>query len=56
MAENVPAIEANIRRVGVPLTRVKYLLNSHAHFDHAADLAALQRDTGAKLAVMDGDA
>jgi len=47
MAENVPAIEANIRALGYKLTNVKLLLNSHAHFDHAAGLAALKRDTHA---------
>jgi len=56
MAENVPAIERNIRAVGVPINRIKWLLNSHAHFDHAAGLARLKRDSGAKLAVMDADA
>lgn len=56
LAPNVPAIERNIARVGVRLRDVKILLNSHAHFDHAAGLARLQRDTGARLAVMDADA
>ena len=48
LAPNVPAIERNIAAVGVPLRSVKLLLNSHAHFDHAAGLAALKRDTGAR--------
>lgn len=49
IARNVPAIEASIRALGVPLDRVKLLLNSHAHYDHAAGLARLKRDTGAAL-------
>lgn len=55
MEENVPAIEANIKALGFKLGDVKVLLNSHAHFDHAGGLAALKRDTGAKLAAMSGD-
>ncbi|TPG13072.1 subclass B3 metallo-beta-lactamase [Sphingomonas oligophenolica] len=56
LEQNVAAIERNIASVGVPIHGVKILLNSHAHFDHAAGLAQLQRDSGARLAVMDGDA
>lgn len=56
LAENVPAIERNIAALGVPLRSVKFLLNSHAHFDHAGGLAALKRDTGATVAAMDADA
>lgn len=55
MEENVPAIEANITALGFKLSDVKILLNSHAHFDHAGGLAALKRDTGAKLHAMAGD-
>ena len=55
MAENVPAIERNIAAVGVRLRDVKLLLNSHAHFDHAAGLAKLKADSGARLAAGIGD-
>lgn len=55
MAQNVPAIEANIRSLGFKLSDVKILLNSHAHFDHAGGLAALKRDTGATVEAMRGD-
>lgn len=55
LAENVPAIERNIVAVGVPLARVRVLLNSHAHFDHAAGLAKLKADTGARLIAGVGD-
>ncbi|WP_026325817.1 subclass B3 metallo-beta-lactamase [Sphingomonas sp. Mn802worker] len=55
MAENVPAIERNISAVGVPLDRVRLLLVSHAHFDHAAGDAALVRDTGARVVAGAGD-
>ncbi len=42
-------IAANIRKLGFQLTDVKYLLNSHEHFDHAGGLSKLQRMTGAQL-------
>lgn len=55
MEEDVPAIEANIRTLGFRLEMVRTLLNTHAHFDHAAGLARLKRDTGAKLLAMGPD-
>ena len=55
MAQNVPAIERNIVSLGVPIRDVKLLLNSHAHFDHAAGLAKLKADSGARLAAGAGD-
>ena len=55
MAENAAVVELNIRRLGVPLRSVRWLLNSHAHFDHAGGLAAVKRDSGARLAVMAAD-
>lgn len=55
MAENVPRIEANIATLGFRLKDVRLLLNSHAHFDHAAGLARLKRDSGAALLASAGD-
>jgi metallo-beta-lactamase class B len=49
LPESAPLIEKNIRALGVKLSDIKILLNSHAHFDHAGGLAALKRATGAKL-------
>ena len=34
---------------------MKLILNSHAHFDHAAGIARLKKDTGAELAASAGD-
>ena len=56
MAENVPAIERNIAASGVNMRDVKLILLSHAHFDHAAGVAGLQRASGASLVVGAGDA
>ena len=55
MEQNVPAIEANIRSLGFRVEDVEILLNSHAHFDHAAGLARLKKDSGAILAASAGD-
>ncbi|HVF94201.1 MAG TPA: subclass B3 metallo-beta-lactamase [Sphingomonas sp.] len=55
MAENVPAIRANIERIGVRARDVKLLLVTHAHFDHAAGDAAMKAATGARLVAGAGD-
>lgn len=55
MEQNVPTIEANIRALGFKLSDVDILLNTHAHFDHAAGLARLKKDTGAGLLASAGD-
>ena len=52
-AETPPQIESNIRALGFKLSDVKILLIGHAHPDHVGGLAALQRDTGARIAAMD---
>lgn len=45
----VPAIEANIRRLGFRVRDVKIILSTEPHFDHAGGLAALVRDSGATV-------
>lgn len=40
---------ANLRELGFVPGEVKYILNTHAHMDHAAGLAALRQQTGARL-------
>lgn len=42
-------IEANIRTLGFHVRDVRWILNSHAHADHAGGIAALQRDSGAQV-------
>lgn len=51
LSKNAPMIEANIRALGFKLEDVKYILNSHAHFDHAGGIAALANDSGATVVV-----
>ena len=47
LPQSAPLIEANIKALGFRLEDVKYILNSHAHWDHAGGIAALQRASGA---------
>lgn len=42
-------IAENIRALGFQITDVKYILNSHEHYDHAGGIAKLQRMSGAQL-------
>src|SRR5205085_2469259 len=55
LPQNAPLVEANIRKLGFKLGDVKFILNSHAHFDHAGGLAKLKADTGASLIAQAGD-
>jgi metallo-beta-lactamase class B len=55
-AETAPQIERNIAELGFKLTDVKFLLNSHAHFDHAGGLAELKKLTSAKFLASERDA
>lgn len=56
LPETASQVERNIATLGVPLSAVKILLNSHAHYDHAGGLATLKADTGATLYASAGDA
>ncbi|MBC7768517.1 MAG: MBL fold metallo-hydrolase [Phycisphaerales bacterium] len=48
-AQSAPQIIASVEALGFDIADVRYLLNSHAHFDHAAGLARLQRASGAEM-------
>ncbi len=54
-AETAPQIEANIKTLGFKLSDVKFILNSHAHLDHAGGIAELKRLSGAKFVAMEQD-
>ncbi|HEU4700237.1 MAG TPA: subclass B3 metallo-beta-lactamase, partial [Gemmatimonadales bacterium] len=50
LPESAPLIAANIERLGFRLRDVKWIVNSHAHFDHAGGIAELVRRSGARVA------
>ncbi|MET0411303.1 MAG: subclass B3 metallo-beta-lactamase [Polyangiaceae bacterium] len=56
LPETAPLIAKNVATLGFDLRQVKYLLNSHAHFDHAGGLAELKRLSGAQLVASRADA
>ena len=55
LAENATMVEHNIAAAGVRPRDVKLILVTHAHFDHAAGVAALKRATGARVVAGVGD-
>src|SRR2546421_3992786 len=48
----VPLIQKSVESLGFKMTDVKILLASHAHSDHVAGHALLQKLTGAKVYAM----
>jgi len=50
LPQSAPLIEANIRALGFRTEDVRLIVNSHAHFDHAGGIAALQSLSGARVA------
>ena len=55
LAGNAGLIEKNIRALGFRLSDVRIILNSHAHYDHAAGIAKLKQDSGAEVMAMEQD-
>jgi len=49
-------IVTGVERLGYKVSEVRILLASHAHFDHIAGQALMQRTTGAQVMAMTGDA
>jgi metallo-beta-lactamase class B len=50
LPQTAAVIDANIRKLGFDTKKIRLILNSHAHYDHAGGLAAIQRHTGAQVA------
>jgi metallo-beta-lactamase class B len=44
-----PQIVAHIRQLGFRVEDIRYILNSHVHYDHAGGIAELQRLSGATV-------
>jgi metallo-beta-lactamase class B len=51
LPQSAPLIRRNIEALGYRIQDVKLILNSHAHFDHAGGIAALQAWSHAQVAV-----
>lgn len=52
---NVPMIQKSVEELGFKFGDIKFLLISHAHWDHNAGSAAIKQLTGAKYLVMEAD-
>lgn len=50
LPQSAARIDASIRKLGFDTADIRLILNSHAHYDHAGGIAALQRASGAKVA------
>lgn len=50
LPNTAPLILENIAALGFDIRDVRLILNSHAHYDHAGGIAALQRASGARVA------
>jgi metallo-beta-lactamase class B len=50
LTQSAPLIDASIRKLGFRTEDVRLIVNSHAHFDHAGGIAALQRVSKATVA------
>jgi metallo-beta-lactamase class B len=55
LEKSVPMLRASIEKLGFKYADVKVLLISHAHWDHNAGSALIQKETGAKYMVMAED-
>jgi metallo-beta-lactamase class B len=56
LSQSAPLIDANIRKLGFRTGDIRLIVNSHAHFDHAGGIAALQRASGAQVAASESGA
>lgn len=50
LPDTAPKILANIAALGFDIADIELILNSHAHYDHAGGIAALQIASGARVA------
>jgi metallo-beta-lactamase class B len=53
--DSIDAIRANVESLGFEFADIEILLTTQAHWDHVADLAAIKRQTGARLYAHEGD-
>jgi len=55
LPESTGMIKDSITKLGFKVTDIKYILNSHAHFDHTGGFAELKKETGAQLVAGERD-
>ncbi|HTB20399.1 MAG TPA: subclass B3 metallo-beta-lactamase [Bryobacteraceae bacterium] len=55
LPETAPLIEKNIASLGFSIADVKFLLNSHAHYDHCGGLAELKKLSNARMIASERD-
>lgn len=56
LADSLPMIKNNIKKLGFKYQDTKVLLLTQAHYDHLGAMAAIKKETGAKLYVDQADA
>ena len=56
LPQSAQQIAANIKALGFRIEDVKLILNSHAHWDHAGAIAALQKASGATVVASESGA
>jgi metallo-beta-lactamase class B len=54
-AEDVPTVRKSIEQLGFKYSDTKIVLISHAHGDHDEGVGQIQKDTNARVMVMEGD-
>lgn len=50
LPQTAARIDASLRKLGFKTEDIRLIVNSHAHYDHAGGIAALQRASGARVA------
>lgn len=55
MPQNAPMILKSVEALGFDPEDIRYLINSHAHFDHSGGLAEIKEKTGALMIASEGD-
>ncbi len=56
LPESAPLIIENVRELGFEVDDIELILNSHAHYDHAGGIAAIQQASGARVAASEWSA
>src|ERR1700744_204118 len=55
LPQSTGMIKDNIAKLGFKLGDIKYILNTHAHFDHTGGFAEIKKETGAQLVAGERD-